>query len=109
MTVHIDDRMDRFLTEQLTALTDSPIQPPYANDIESRCPHCKEMVRRPVIARSRDVQAFEGLLAIAEKYLDGQGVREKMLAAIKVDIRAGLRANATVREIIKAAKTAGEP
>jgi len=49
---------------------------------DQKCIHCGDYMSFPIMARQEHVEAFEQLLEIAHKYLEGEGVQEKMMQSI---------------------------
>ena len=64
------------------------------------CPHCKTPVNFPLVARGQDVEHFQTLIEIAEKYLEDNGVADKIFAEIRKQLAQGFRAQEVTNQII---------
>jgi len=56
-------------------------------EITHKCPHCDGPVKFPLVARQPDIEALAQLMIIAEKFLKGNGMSDKMLLDIKKQIK----------------------
>jgi len=82
MAILIEKDMDDFLEEALDKLT--------IKTIDTRCPKCGYIVRREIIAKREHIEAFDLLIAAADKYLSDNGGHAMMIAELLRQINAGL-------------------
>jgi hypothetical protein len=71
-----------FLDEALSKLT--------LDYTTEKCPHCGHIINRIPVARKSDIRAFRELLNIMNKYLNDEGVPEKILGTLMDRINARL-------------------
>lgn len=83
MKLHIENHLTSFLEEALPST-------PEFEAITEYCPHCRMLIRYPLVARERDIKAFKLLLEIAEKYLKEHGGEKAMLEDIMGKIKAAM-------------------
>lgn len=76
MKLHIE----RSLTPDFVNAVDAVLDLSPLPEVSHKCPHCGLTVRYPKVARERDIESLQELVAIAEKYIEDKGVAKKMLA-----------------------------
>jgi len=70
--LHIEPRLEMFLEKSLIAFPQDEI-------IEHDCFFCKRSIRYPLVARQSDVEHMQILIDLANKWLDENGVTERMM------------------------------
>ena len=75
--MYIEKTISIFDCDKLEEALDALRQPDLA---QITCPHCKQKIKLPVIARECDIQAFKELIQLAQQYLE-----EKDLLSIMLD------------------------
>ena len=74
--MYIEKTISLFNWDKLEKALDTLRQPDLA---QITCPHCKQRIKLPVIARECDIQAFKELIQLAQQYLEEKDLLSKML------------------------------
>lgn len=77
--MHIDET--DFL--EFVEVASEKIPEPHMPEVyETRCPHCNEIIRLPLVARKRDLENLAKLIDIANEYLNEEDVPKKILTEL---------------------------